>query len=214
MASAQPTATKPTGKKLITKNGNLFVNLLGMLFFMTPKGRYLIWQPTKNHGQLPNIGEWFRMQNEYKLPALNLTQKELKAAEIIREALSKDRFYGMTPCERALAKTHHNLFLRLGKRPEFKTKFVVEKKAPTPVRTLKTHQPAGLIMKKAAKKQRAKVFDGAINFKKDLGVDLSIPDEIRRRGDNLIAHGKFNNTNKLANAPGFDALRKLHFAAS
>lgn len=77
--------------------GNLFVNYLGLFFFMSPEGIYLLWPPTVKKGMLPPQNEWFRIRTEHNLTPEPLTQQELHSASIIHDLLKSNKFYGIPP---------------------------------------------------------------------------------------------------------------------
>jgi len=90
---------KKNGTKMLTKNGNFFVNFHNFFLFMKPNGIYVPWILTLKHGSLPNIKEWTRLQGIIKVTFPLTDEEELIVQKHVAH-LKNDPLYQLSQKER------------------------------------------------------------------------------------------------------------------
>ncbi len=104
-------ATAISGLYFVGADGNFIVNIKNTCFLMTPRGGYVIWKQTLDHGALMPAIEWNRLLVCCKAVPKELPASLLKKAVTIREGLQKNRFYGMTAAQMETAQQNRKDFL-------------------------------------------------------------------------------------------------------
>lgn len=100
-----------SGQYFTGAEGNLIVNIKNTCFLMTPRGGYVFWKQTLDHGALMPAVEWNRLLVCCKAVPKELPASLLKKAVTIREGLQKNRFYGMTADQMETAQQNRKDFL-------------------------------------------------------------------------------------------------------